>query len=58
LRDKWRVAVVAKAAGMDRGRYEVSPQCVHEHQGRETFGVAGVVCVMSARQRGTRRNMR
>src|SRR6202171_4364597 len=54
LRNKWRVAVVAKAAGMDRGRHEVAPQRVHEHQGRETFGVAGVVCVVSARQGGTR----
>src|SRR6266851_9356663 len=54
LRNKWRVAVVAKSAGMDWGWHEVAPQRVHEHQGRETFGVAGVVGVVSTRQGGTR----
>src|ERR1700687_3613984 len=39
---------------MDRGGYEIAPQRVHQHQWRETFGVAGVICVISARQCGTR----
>src|SRR5712692_4128851 len=32
LRNQWRVAVVSQAAGMDRGRYEIAPERVHQHQ--------------------------
>src|SRR5260370_11096396 len=39
---------------MDRGWHEIAPQRVHEHQRRETFGVAGVVGVVSGREGGTR----
>ena len=46
-----RIAVVAKAAGVDRRRDEVVAERVHRHQRRQPGGVAEVVAVDAAGQR-------
>src|SRR5260370_22719141 len=48
-----RVAMVAKAAGVDPRGYEITPKSIHQHQRRQTLGIAGVVRIMAARKRGT-----
>src|SRR5712692_11850236 len=53
LGNERRVAMVAKAAGVDSRRYEITPKSIHQHQRRETRGIAGVVRIMAARKRGT-----
>src|SRR5260370_39983255 len=53
LGNERRVAMVAKAAGVDSRRYEITPKRIHQHQRRQTRGIAGIVRIMAARKRGT-----